>query len=58
MTSNNGFNDLQQFFEQWPASRDVVRSLSQSQRVTREEREILDMMQFIVDRVGPRDLED
>ena len=56
MTSNSEFIDLSDFFERWPATRNTVLDLRNSDRVNKEEREILNALVFVVDRVGPEDL--
>ncbi|MEL6619258.1 MAG: hypothetical protein AAGF36_06960 [Pseudomonadota bacterium] len=57
MTSSGEFIDLLDFFERWPATRSTILALLNSDHVSQQEREILNAMVFVVDRVGPDDLE-
>ena len=57
MTSPGEFIDLSDFFERWPNTRNSVLALMNSDKISPDEREILTAMVFVVDRVGPEDLE-
>ena len=57
MTNSSEFIDLSDFFDRWSATRNTILALMNSDRVSKEEREILAAMVFVVDRVGPDDLQ-
>ncbi len=57
MTNSSEFIDLSDFFDRWSAMRNTILALMNSDRVSKEEREILAAMVFVVDRVGPDDLQ-
>lgn len=57
MTFEKGFEDLNEFFDRWPAERARIVSLATSRDLTVEDRDLLKAMIFVVDRVGPNEVE-
>ena len=57
MIHEKGFHDLNDFFVRWPQTRTVMRALAESGRLTFEERSLLQAMIFLIDCVGPSDLQ-
>lgn len=52
----SSFEDLVDFYDQWPTIRDQVKTLSQGDTLTGEQAQILRLVFQIVDCVGPQDL--
>ena len=48
--------DVFEFYTQWPDLRDRIVALKEGDALTPEDREIVDWMIHVMDRVGPSDL--
>ncbi len=52
----SGFDDLVEFYNQWPDLRGQIQQLLEDKRLAPEQREIVRSMMHVVDCVGPADL--
>lgn len=50
------FEDLVDFYNQWPTIRDQIKTLSQGDTLTGEQAQLLQWVFHVVDCVGPQDL--
>lgn len=50
--------DLLDFYDRWPMLRGSVSALARDPRISEEDRETLDWLILLADRVGPADLRD
>ncbi len=56
MSSKKEFADLVDFFSRWPDERNKAEQIREIAGLSKEQRDILGAMIFIIDRVGPDDL--
>lgn len=56
MREQRTFDDLVEFFKKWPDNRQTITVLSQRPETTHDEKEILEVMIFVMDQVRPRDI--
>lgn len=57
MPQKEGMRDLVEFFAHWQAEREKMLELTLNDALSQEERNILHSMIFIIDRVGPKDID-
>lgn len=56
MPSKKEFLDIVDFFDRWPDEREKMQIIANGDKLTKDQRDILSAMIFIIDCVGPNDL--